>query len=78
MNLSSTIWIPTNHFSNGYFRIAILLFSPYVIETQRILQTNKNITFKIYGVDLAYIKSQIDFNIPSLLIIEFHWGHHAF
>ena len=44
-------------------------------ETERILQTNKIITFKIYDEVLAQIKSQADLNLPSSLIPEFEWKY---
>ena len=72
-NNVAKITIPRNIFSNGYFSISILFFSPSMTETERILQTNKIITFKIYDEAVAQIKSQVDLNIPSSLIPEFHW-----
>ena len=69
------ITIPRNIFSNGYFSISFLFFSPSVTETERILQTNKIITFKIYDEVLAQIKSQADLNLPSSLIPEFEWKY---
>lgn len=74
----STIWIPTNYFSNGYFNVSVVFFTPSITTTERLIQTEQIIRFKIMDQKLSNIKSQTDLNIPSSLIPEFNWEHHAF
>ena len=74
----STIWIPTNYFSNGYFNVSVIFFTPSITTTERLIQTKQILRFKINDPKLSNIKSQTDLNIPSSLIPEFNWEHHAF
>ena len=77
-NFVSTIWIPTNHFSNGYFNVSVIFFTPSITTTERIIQTDQILRFKIIDQKLLNINSQTDLNISSSLIPEFNWEHHAF
>ena len=67
------VWIPVKIFSNGYFNVAILFFASNIYNTERILQTNQILRFKIFDKILSEIKGQVDLNIPSALIPEFNW-----
>lgn len=67
------LWLPSNIFSNGIFNVGIILLSPSPMISERIIQTDKILSFKVEDKDLTEIIGARDSNIATSLRPQFEW-----
>ncbi len=69
------LWLPSNIFSNGIFNVEISLFSPSPMSSERIIQTDKILSFKVEDKDLTDIIGVRGSNVATSLRPQFEWTY---
>ena len=69
------LWFPSNFFSNGIFNVGISLFSPSPMSSERIIQTDKILSFKVEDKGLTGIIGVRGSDVPTSLRPQFEWTY---
>jgi hypothetical protein len=69
------LWFPSNVFSNGIFNVGISLFSPSPMSSERIIQTDKILSFKVKDKGLTDIIGVRGSNVATSLRPQFEWTY---
>jgi lipopolysaccharide transport system ATP-binding protein len=69
------LWLPPKIFSNGIFNVGISLFSPSPMSSERIIQTENFLTFKVVDKDLTEIIGARGSNVATSLRPQFEWTY---